>query len=154
MLKIYYGDMEEAIFDTSGYFDVVYEDSWIISDFAKKIIKDIDKSEVLGANCIQSPVLGQIPPTSIAGGTKTLLLIYNESENVFNASTCGDNCAKWILEIAKERDVTINLRHFMHFGFKPWEKLPQKVQILNSGQIIDNGTDFIEESIKYLQEMP
>lgn len=153
MLKIYYGEMEEAIFDTSNYFDMVYEDEWITSDFAKKIIKDIDKSEVLGENCIQSPVLGQIPPTSIAGGTKTLLLIYNEAENVFNASTCGDNCAKWILKIAEERDTTINLRHFMHFGFEPGEKLKHKIQILNSGNIIENATDFIEESLKHLQEM-
>lgn len=153
MLKIYYGDMEEAIFNTSDYFDVVYEDSWITSDFARKIIKDIDKSEVLGPNCIQSKVLGQIPPTSIAGGTKTLLLIYNEPENVFNASTCGDNCAKWILEMARDRDVTINLRHFMHFGFKVGEKLTQKVQILNSGNVLEYSNDFIEESLKYLGEM-
>ena len=31
---------------------------------------------------------------------KTLLLIYNQPEKIFNASTCGDNCAKWILKIA------------------------------------------------------
>ena len=30
---------------------------------------------------------------------KTLLLILNEPDKIFNASTCGDNCAKWILEI-------------------------------------------------------
>lgn len=78
--------------------------------------ESILKREVLGANCVQSPILGQVPPTSIAGGTKTLLLIYNEPGNVFNVSACGDNCAKWILEISKERDVVINLRYFMHFG--------------------------------------
>lgn len=153
MLKIYFGDMEEAIFDTSNYFDVTYEDDWITSEFGKKVIKDIDKSDVIGENCIQSPVLGQIPPTSISGGTKTLLLIYNEPENVFNASTCGDNCAKWILEIAKEKDIVINLRHFMHFGFKAGEKLSQKIQILNSGNVFENYSDFIDEAIKYLWEM-
>lgn len=68
MLKIYFGDMEEAIYATSDYFDVVYEDAWIDSAFAKAIIKDIDKSEVLSSHCIESPVLGQIPPVSLAGG--------------------------------------------------------------------------------------
>lgn len=153
MLKIYYGDMSEAIYDTSDYFDVVYEDDWITSDFARRIIKDIDNSEVLGENCIQSPVLGQIPPTSIAGGTKTLLLMYNETDNVFNASTCGDNCAKWILHIAKKRDLTINLRHFMHFGFSTDNLMSQPIQILNSNHIIRDYTIFVEESIKFLQEM-
>lgn len=153
MLKIYYGDMEEAIYDTSNYFDIVYEDSWLTSDLAIRIIKDVDKSEVLSANCIQSPVLGQIPPTSISGGTKTLLLIYNEPENIFNASTCGDNCAKWILEMSKNRDVTINLRHFMHFGFEAEEKMEQRVQILNSGNMFENSSDFILESIEWLRRM-
>lgn len=26
----------------------------------------------------------------------------------FNASTCGNNCVKWILKIAEEQDITIN----------------------------------------------
>ena len=34
-----------------------------------------------------------------------------EPDRIFNASTCGDNCAKWILEIGRIKDVTINLRH-------------------------------------------
>ena len=37
----------------------------------------------------------------------------NEPDKIFNASTCGDNCAKWILEIGKQKDLTINLRHMM-----------------------------------------
>ena len=31
------------------------------------------------------------------------------------ASTCGDNCARFILELAKAKDVTINLCHIMDF---------------------------------------
>ena len=76
MLKIYFGDMEDAIYNTLDYFDVVYEDEWITSAFAKAVIQDIDKSKVLDSHCIESPVLGQIPPVSLAGGTKTLLLMY------------------------------------------------------------------------------
>ena len=45
-----------------------------------------------------------------------MLLILNEPDRIFNASTCGDNCAKWILEIGRIKDVTINLRHMMSFG--------------------------------------
>lgn len=59
MLKIYFGDMEEAIYATSDYSDVVYEDAWIDSAFAKAIIKDIDKSEVLSSHCIESPIIAR-----------------------------------------------------------------------------------------------
>lgn len=45
-----------------------------------------------------------------------MILIHNMPEKIFNASTCGDNCAKWILRMADERDITINLRHLMDFG--------------------------------------
>lgn len=115
MLHIYFGDMPEAIYNTEVYFKHTYEEEWLEDDFAKTVIKGVDKSNVLDKHLIQSPVLGMIPPLMLSGGTKTLLLIKNCPNQVFNASTCGDNCAKYILQIAKKRDVTINLRHVMNF---------------------------------------
>lgn len=116
MLNIFYGQMPEAIFNTSVYFKNVYEDEWITDSFAKEMILDVDQSVVLDQAVIDSPVLGKIPPTSLSGGVKTLILMKNEPKKVFNASTCGDNCAKWILKIAERQDITINLRHLMDFG--------------------------------------
>ncbi len=120
MLKIQFGEMEEAIFNTDMYFNNVYEDQWLTDAFAARVIRTIDKSEVLGPNAIQSPYLGVISPEKLAGGTKTLLLMRHCPDMVFNASTCGDNCAPFILELAKDRDLTINLRHLMNFGKKPF----------------------------------
>lgn len=48
MLNIYFGDMPEAVYNTSVYFNYTYEDEWLTSDFAKEVIKKIDKSNVLG----------------------------------------------------------------------------------------------------------
>ena len=39
MLIIYFGDMPSAIYNTEIYFKNTYEDSWILDDFAKKVIK-------------------------------------------------------------------------------------------------------------------
>ncbi|MGX8704452.1 MAG: DUF4869 domain-containing protein [bacterium] len=50
------------------------------TDLAKAIIRDVDRSEVLSGECINSPVFGQIPPERLSGGTKTLLLVFNEPE--------------------------------------------------------------------------
>ena len=50
MLNIVYGDMPEAIFNTSLYFDNTYYDSWLYDDFAKKMIKSVDKAEVSSAD--------------------------------------------------------------------------------------------------------
>ncbi len=32
--------------------------------------------------------------------TGCLLFMFTDTEHIFNASACGDNCAKWILQIA------------------------------------------------------
>ena len=138
MLKIYYGAMPEAIYNTSMYFDNVYLDKWITDSFAQQVIKSIDKGIVLGSKAIDSKALGVIPVTQLSGGTKTLLLIYNEPKKIFNASTCGDNCAKFILKIAKKTDVTINLYHIMDFGEKPFE-----IEILNSHTIVHNMSELV-----------
>ena len=138
MLSIYYGRMPEAIFNTAVYFKNVYEDSWITDPFSKEMILDVDKSTVLGNGVIDSPVLGKIAPVSLSGGVKTLMLINNEPQKIFNASTCGNNCAKWILKIGEMQDVTINLRHLMDFGQETFD-----IHILNTGLIVHNLKELV-----------
>lgn len=99
MLNVFYGKMPEAIYNTSVYFKNAYEDGWITDPIAKQMILDVDKSTVLDSAVIDSPVMGKIAPTALSGGVKTLILIKNEPSKIFNASTCGDNCAKWILKL-------------------------------------------------------
>ena len=145
MLKIQFGNMEEAIFNTDMYFNNVYEDSWLTDEFAIKVIRSIDKSEVLGPNGIKSPYLGVISPEKLAGGTKTLLLMKNCPDLVFNASTCGDNCAPFILELAEDRDLTINLRHLMNFGKKPFRAL-----ILNDQTEVHSMLEMMKCAFQYV----
>ena len=138
MLHILYGEMWDVIYNTSVYFKNVYEDEWITDSFTKEMIMDIDKSRVLDNAVIDSPVMGKIAPTSLSGGVKTLILMNYEPEKVFNASACGDNCAKWILKIAQEKELTINLRHIMDFG-----KGSFTIHILNTGEIVHNMKELI-----------
>lgn len=131
MLSIFFGDMPEAIYNPVIYFKNTYTDEWITDELSRKMIKDVDRSEVIGPRVIDSPVLGGISPRELSGGVKTLIAIYKVPEKIFNASACGDNCAKWILKIGEMQDITINLRHLMEFGDEPFE-----VKILNTGQIV------------------
>ena len=68
MLNIIYGDVKNSIYNTNVYFKNSYEPEWLDAELAKKMIKDIDDSEVLSGECINSPVLGQIPPERLSGG--------------------------------------------------------------------------------------
>ena len=149
MLGIIYGDVENSIYNTKVYFNNSYDPEWLVTDLAKKMIKDVDESDVLSGECINSPVLGQIPPERLSGGVKTLLLILNEPDQIFNASMCGDNCAKWILEIGKMRDVTINLRHMMSFG----KDTKFEIKILNGGEVVHSMKELIPIASEYLRQM-
>ncbi len=145
MLNIFYGDMPEAIYNTAVYFKNVYEDEWITDPLSREMIADVDKSVVLGSGIIDSPVLGKIPPLSLSGGVKTLMLIDHMPEQIFNASTCGDNCAKWLLKIGEEKDITVNLRHLMDFGEGNFT-----IHIVNTDQVVHSMAELIPIAGRYV----
>jgi len=138
MLNIFYGDMKDAVYNTASYFKFDYEDEWITDPFVKEMILDVDKSVVLDSGVIDSPVLGKIPPVGLSGGVKTLILVKFEKDKIFNASTCGDNCARWLLKIAESEDRTVNLRHLMDFGEDSFT-----VRILNTNQIVHSMRELV-----------
>ncbi len=138
MLKIIFGNCEDAIYNTSVYFKNTYQDEWITDELSVEMIKDVDKSDVIGPRLIESPVLGAISPKELSGGVKTLILINKDRNKIFNASTCGDNCAKWLLKIGETDDVIINLRHLMDFGGDEFE-----IEIMNTHQIVRNMKELI-----------
>lgn len=142
MLNVYFGDMPGVIFNTAVYFKNTYRDSWITNPLSVQMIKDVDKSDVVSESVIESPVLGSITPLALSGGVKTLMLVKFDREHVFNASTCGDNCAKWLLKIAEKRKVVINLHHVMDFG-----KGPFKIKVLNNGKTVSNMDELLTATV-------
>ena len=145
MLKIIFGNCEEAIYNTSVYFKNTYQDEWITDELSVEMIKDVDTSVVMGPHMIESPVLGAISPKELSGGVKTLILIHKDKTKIFNASTCGDNCAKWLLRLGEMDDVLINLRHIMDFGNGEFE-----IKILNTHQIVRNMKELIDIAVQLI----
>ena len=141
MLKIFYGDLdkENYIFNPDVFFNNSYEDNWITDPLSVQMIKDIDKSDVIGPKSIDSPFLGSIPVERLSGGVKTLILMNNDSEHIFNASACGDNCAKWILKIAEKKDLIIRLGYLMDFGKDEFD-----IEIVNIGKTVHNSLELAE----------
>ncbi len=63
MLRVLLGGTDEKKVRSSRYFEYNYvvgiiDQSWIEDDFIKRMILDVDKSEVIGGGVIKSPVLG------------------------------------------------------------------------------------------------
>ena len=138
MLNIIFGDHAGAITNPAVYFKNTYEDEWVTDELSRKMIQAVDNSTVISERVIESPVLGAITPKELSGGVKTLILINNCPDKIFNASACGDNCAEWLLEIGKEKDITVNLRHIMDFGEGDFD-----IYIQNTDQIVHSMKELI-----------
>ena len=116
MLKIHFGSLPNEIYNTEMYYENQYDKNWVMDDFARRVIREIDDSEVTAPDLISNEIFGSFPSTELSAGVKTLLLIRNLPKKVFNASNCGDNCAEYLLELAKDRDIKVTLHHAMDFG--------------------------------------
>ncbi|ADU24259.1 DUF4869 domain-containing protein [Ruminococcus albus] len=138
MLNIIFGEYAGVVTNPAVYFKNTYEDEWITDELSRKMIQAVDHSTVISERVIESPVLGAITPKELSGGVKTLILINNCPDKIFNASACGDNCAEWLLEIGQEKDITINLRHIMDFGEGNFD-----IHIQNTDQIVHSMKELI-----------
>ena len=148
MLHIQFGEMDNACYGPFWFVNS-YEEEWLSDPFVGEMLRDIDKSEYRGGSLIVSDVLGPISPRDLSGGVKTLISIYEEPGLIFDATSCGENCAKWLLEIGKKKDVTINLNYPMTFkGLDPIQ-----VHILNSDKTIGSNRECSLEAIRLLNEV-
>lgn len=146
MLHIFFGSTDNEIYNAPLYFLHQYEDDWIVDELSKQMILDVDRSTVLGPRLIDSPVLGAISPRELSGGVKTLILMAkDETGKIFNASACGDNCARWILEIAKHKELTITLHNIMKFDMEPYE-----IHIMNTDKIVRTFREYVEEAVQLI----
>lgn len=146
MLRVWFGDRDGAIYNTSMYFNNRYEGKWLLEDFSRRIIEDVDLSTVIDEHTIKSPVLGNITPEEISGGVKTVILMKHFPGIYFNGSNCGNNCAKWILELGRSQNCSMTLFHSMDFGPEPFD-----IRIMNKrGWIAHSMSDMLDASILYL----
>lgn len=132
-------DEKKYVFSPDTYFKYNYEEEWLEDELVKTMIQDVDGSTVESGHAIHSPVLGMIAPERLSGGVKALIIMLKEPELIVNASACGNNCAKWILEIGKRQDFTIRLGYEMEFP-EPFE-----ICVKNSGHMIHTFAEFLEE---------
>ena len=147
MLRIYFGNLKDEIYNTEMFYENQYDKNWVMDDFAREVIKDIDSSEVIAPDLIRNDVFGSFPSTELSAGVKTLLLIKNMPNKIFNISNCGDNCAKYLLQLAENRDIKVTLHHAMDFG------TDFSVKVINDRKrkVITDATEFLLLAHHYLK---
>ena len=112
MVTVYFDLPDEEIISTSKYFNNSYTEEWL-DDWAKKVIRTIDRSELISEGLVESPVLGPITIREISGGAKALITMNSDPDVISDANSCGDNCAALLAELS--------LRKLPHLSFVPDE---------------------------------
>ena len=152
MINVLFGFSDDSILNIDGYFNNVFEYEWLDDDLVKEMIKSVDNSEVLSNQCIQSPVLGQIPPERLSGGVKALICLLKLSNEDFDGLmidlvVCGENCEDWLIEISKRKDITVSMSGFdIVFKNKPISGI-----CLNDNSDISNWEDWHDKAVQFIR---
>lgn len=145
MLSIFFGDMDESMYGPS-FFKYNYDPVWFEDTFVQRMMQDVDHSVYRGGDLIESDILGPIPPERLSGGLMTLILIYEKPDMIFDATSCGENCAGWLLEIGKKKDVTVQLGYLMKFPAVD----DFIVKVINDDKVVSSAGGYIREALKFL----
>ena len=144
-LTIHFGETENVEYGPT-WFKYNYKPEWLKDGFVQDMIKGVDNSVYVDGLVIDSPVLGPIPPERLSGGLKTLIMIYEKPDLVFDATSCGQNCAGWLLEIGKIKDVTVKLEYLMTFE----EYEPFEIRIDNEDKVVRDYDEYLVTAMKYI----
>lgn len=147
-LSVYFGHLDDELYYVDSYFDNCYEEDWFTSELAKNILKGIDRVyEINGLSFTarhfvdDKPVV--ISPDKLSSGTKALLILLNTDEQYVCVSRCGDNCILYLLEIAKEKPITITINN----SFSPQPDF--EFYSINDKKIFSTYEDFVRRVIEY-----
>lgn len=112
-LKIRFGHFDDDIHDPDELFKLFDYKEWFRDPFVIEMVETIDKCKFNGTSFTGD--FGVFGFEELSSGSKALVLMYKHPEFVYDATRCGNNCAKWIVEVAKRVDLTISLRYDMRF---------------------------------------
>jgi hypothetical protein len=132
--------VDENTLTRDNFFDFEYAPEWLETDFAKRAVKEIDKSDLIGPNLIQSPILGPIPPAMLSGGVKAVIMAREQPGlRKYSSILFGDNCLRLLLEAAEDRDITIVFENWLTFP----DDLDWKIYFVNIDKYVKTNEDFI-----------
>lgn len=142
MISVFFGFDKEANLSVDIFFNHVFRYEWLDDPFVREMIKGIDNSIVLSNQCIQSPVLGQIPPEKLSGGVKTCIMLYKMDDFYTDLIVCGENCEPWLVKIFNAKEIVKVSMSGYDLRFKG---LPIRGICENDGSEIKNSDDWVRK---------
>lgn len=141
MLYIHTRGKEQTCVDQiDKFFSRHKKTEWFDNPVVRRIIKNLDKTDVVQGEVLNSPVFGVMSPDRLSTSCKAIIMLETiDGINIY-ATRCGDNCVPDILEIASRKDITITLHHCMRFPDGGFE-----AKVIETGTIIHSHLEFVNE---------
>lgn len=121
MLHLYFESLrrlmkrKEFIPYPDGLFNSVWETEWVNNPLSRAIIHDIDHVEMTdGVTTEMACIMSGFRVADLCTGTKNLLLCRYYS-GLNRMTMMGENCYKYLMDIADERDVYMGCSSFVSF---------------------------------------
>lgn len=73
-------------------------------------------------------------------------MIYEKPDLIFDATSCEQNCAKWLVEMGRKKDVTVNLEYLIMFD----EYAPFEIAVVNEDRVVTDADDLFLTATKYI----
>lgn len=147
MLSIYWGVTEDCCYYIDDEFSEVVNLNWFNDPLVQAIIADIDNCSFDGVGCVDldnSDIRFSI--YELSTGSKGLILLAKDTYDSIRiwGTAFGDNCSKWLLKIAKDKDITLELEHFLQFPEEDFEAFS-----LHQNRKFKNYMDYRLEEVEW-----
>ena len=139
MVKVYFELEDSDIISTSKYFNNSYTEEWL-DEWAERVIREIDSSELVSDGLVKSPVLGPITIREISSGAKALITMNADDSVISNAAL--------LAELSRKKDFAIYLAYPMNF-----EGLEFDMCIARDGAVCHTAEEFEREYLLWRHNM-
>ncbi len=141
-------DCPDLILYPSAVFDLAHDDTWLDHPFSRMVISDIQRFDVTDQSTSTRRLLLEhgLHPEDLATGTKNLLCCkFLEEGYKCRMSMMGENCYKYLMDIADERDICGVVTTTIFFEDSDLKGRP--VLFVNSGVTVTTSRQFTHEMI-------
>ena len=139
-----------TLWNFKGYFDLQLPGKYKVTEFSKRVCRDIDKTTIVSEHLAISDILGDIPLSKISGGVQCLILAKYTNFD-FPFWYFGENCLKYLLEICEEKDVVVIMEHL--FGFRSRIPGDYPIKLENNGKLYYDDKIFFMDLAGFIADM-
>lgn len=148
MLSIYWGVTDDCCYYIDDEYQEAVELEWLFNDpLVQNIIADIDNCSFNGVGCVDldNPAIN-FSIYELSTGSKGLILLVKDNYDSIRiwGTAFGDNCSKWLLKIAEDRDIILELEYFLQFP-----KDDFKAYSLHQNRPFTNYMDYMLEEAEW-----